>query len=322
MIAITRPFPVLRAMLPMLVAAAFSLAGATATAAEGTGGTAARPANLVVEAVQMPAWIEREGGEREPVSAGMEVRPSDRLRTGAGSRLLLRTRDGSSVKLGENATFRFGGSEQRRGNVFAATMQVLEGAFRFTTDALAKYRGKREITIQVANVTAGVRGTDLWGKSSPMREIVCLIEGRIEVAPQNEAALTLDQPLQFFQRENGASQPLAMVAPEQLKLWAAETEISAGRGAARRGGAWQVTLLTVDTQAEALEAYDRLREAGYPVRIRPVQVGGKADEQGAKSDAKAGYALRMGGLPSRADAQALAASLKGRFGVENPRVSR
>lgn len=270
----------------------------------------------------MPAWIEREGSGREPVSAGMEVRPSDRLKTGAGSRLLLRSRDGSSIKLGENATFRFGGSEQRQGNVFAATMQVLEGAFRFTTDALAKYRGKRDITIQVANVTAGVRGTDLWGKSSPLREIVCLIEGRIEVAPQNEAALTLDQPLQFFQRENGTSQPLAMVAPEQLKLWAAETEISAGRGAARRGGAWQVTLLTVGTQAEALDAYDRLREAGYPVRIRPVQAGDKADEQGAKSDAKAGYALRVGGLPSRAEAEALAASLKGRLGVENPRVSR
>ena len=64
------------------------------------------------------------------------------------------------------------------------------------------------------------------------------------------------------------------------------------------------------------------REAGYPVRIRPVLAGGKADEEGAKSDAKAGYALRVGGLPSRAEAEALAASLNGRFGVENPRVSR
>lgn len=299
------PFAILGAAL------ALSLASATALAASTPARPRITPANLVVEAVQLPAWIEREGSDREPVSAGMEVRASDRLKTGAGSRLLLRSRDGSSIKLGENATFRFGGSEQRQGNVFAATMQVLEGAFRFTTDSLARYRGKREITIQVANVTAGVRGTDLWGKSSPLREIICLIEGKIEVAPQNEAALTLDQPLQFYQRENGASQPLASVASEQLKQWATETEISAGRGAARRGGAWQVTLLTVGTQAEALEAYDRIREAGYPARIRPVK---QAD--------KSAYALRVGGLPSRAEAESLAGSLKGKLGIEAPRVSR
>jgi len=269
------------------------------------------PANVVVEAVQMPAWVEREGGQRDPVFPGMVVRPSDRLKTGEGSRLLLRTREGSAVKLGANASFRLGAAEQRPGNVFAASMQVFEGAFRFTTDSLAKYRGRREITIQVANVTAGIRGTDLWGKSAPNREIVCLIEGRIEVAPQNEAPLTLDQPLQFYVRENGRSQPLASVAPEQLKQWAAETEIEAGRGAMRRGGHWKVTLVTVDTQAAVLDAYDRVREAGYPATILPVKEGEKTV-----------YALRLTHLPTRAEAEAVALSLKGRMGLDEPRVSR
>jgi hypothetical protein len=268
-------------------------------------------ANVVVEAVQMPAWVEREGGQRDPVFPGMVVRPSDRLKTGEGSRLLLRTREGSTVKLGANASFRLGAAEQRPGNVFAASMQVLEGAFRFTTDSLAKYRGRREITIQVANVTAGIRGTDLWGKSAPNREIVCLIEGRIEVAPQNEAPLTLDQPLQFYVRENGRSQPLASVAPEQLKQWAAETEIEAGRGAMRRGGHWKVTLVTVDTQAAVLDAYDRVREAGYPATILPVKEGEKNV-----------YVLRLTHLSTRAEAEALALSLKGRMGLDEPRVSR
>jgi len=241
----------------------------------------------------------------------MVVRDSDRLKTGEGSRLLLRTREGSTIKLGAHASFRLGGAEQREGNVFAATMQVLEGAFRFTTDALSRYRGRRDITIQVANVTAGIRGTDLWGKSAPNREIVCLIEGRIEVAPQNEAPITMDQPLQFYVRENGRSQPVSLVAPEQLKLWAAETEIEAGRGAMRRGGRWAVTLVTAETQAAVLDFYDRVREAGYAASILPVKEGEKTV-----------YALRLANLATRAEAEALALSLKGRMGLDEPRVSR
>ena len=34
--------------------------------------------------------------------------------------------------------------------------------------------------------------------------------------------------------------------PEQLREWAAETEIQPGRGASRRGGRWHVTLASVD----------------------------------------------------------------------------
>ncbi len=271
---------------------------------------APRGANVVVEAVQMPAWVERDGAS-QPLYPGMELRNYDRLKTGNGSRLLLRTRDGSAVKLGANATFRLGGAEQRPGNVFAASMQVLEGAFRFTTDSLAKYRGKRDITIQVANVTAGIRGTDLWGKSAPNREIVCLIEGRIEVAPQNETPIAMDQPLQFYVRENGRSQPVGQVAPEQLRLWAAETEIESGRGAMRRGGRWKLTLAMADTQAAALEVYDRVREAGYPAQILPTTAGDKSV-----------YAVRLANLASRAEAEALAASLKGQMGLDELKVSQ
>ncbi len=297
-----------RLLAPALAIAAFAtlpLGPALAASAP-----APRVANVVVEAVQMPAWLERDGGS-QPLYPGMELRDNDRLKTGNGSRLLLRTRDGSAVKLGANATFRLGGAEQRPGNVFAATMQVLEGAFRFTTDSLARYRGKREITIQVANVTAGIRGTDLWGKSAPNREIVCLIEGRIEVAPQNEAPIAMDQPLQFYVRENGRSQPVGLVAAAQLREWATETDIADGRGAVRRGGQWKLTLTTADTQKAALEVYDRVREAGYAAEIRPVKEGDKS-----------AYAVRLANLPSRAEAEALAASLKGQLGLDELKVSR
>ena len=153
----------------------------------------------VVEGVQMPAWVER-GGVKQPLAAGMELQAADRITTGANSRILMRMAEGSQVKLGENAIFSMEKLSQRQENkqtFLQAAFDVARGAFRFTTDAKSKFASRREVDIRVSTVTAGIRGTDLWGKSSPLREIVCLIEGKIEVAPQNEAPLTLDQPLQF-----------------------------------------------------------------------------------------------------------------------------
>jgi len=71
-----------------------------------------------------------------------------------------------------------------------------------------------------------------------------------------------------------------------------------------------VTLATVDTQADALKLYDDVRAAGYPAEILPgTAEGGRV------------YALRLTRLPSRAEAEALAATLKDRFGIAAPRVS-
>jgi hypothetical protein len=87
--------------------------------------------------------------------------------------------EGSLVKLGENAHLELKELEPSD-SLFKAALGVLQGAFRFTTAAVAKNR-RRDISISVATVTAGIRGTDLWGKSSPDKQIVCLIEGKVEV---------------------------------------------------------------------------------------------------------------------------------------------
>jgi hypothetical protein len=143
---------------------------AAALLALATTQVAAAPA-AVVEGVQMPAWLERTvtgGTRRIPLSPGLELRGGDEVRTGAGSRLYIKLAEGSLVKLGENASLRILDLAPDRGGFFRAALNVLEGAFRFTTDVLAKER-RRDVSIRVATVTAGIRGTDLWGKSLPER---------------------------------------------------------------------------------------------------------------------------------------------------------
>ena len=284
-------------------------AAATAAVAQDAPKRAAAP-QAVVEAVQMPAWIER-GGARVPLAPGMGLQSNDALRTGADARLLVKLADGSSVKLGENAQLQLATIATRRDNVFVSAMNVLQGAFRFTTDALAKSR-RREVSVTVATVTAGIRGTDLWGKAAADRDIVCLIEGRIEVSRQGDPTITMDQPLSFYIAPRGQpAQPVAPVNPEQLKQWATETEIADGRGAARRGGRWKVVLASGESENEVLTVYQAVRAAGYAAELQPRRVQGKRT-----------YDVRIASLPSQAEAEALARSLDGRYGVSSPRVTQ
>ena len=94
-----------------------------------------------VEAVQYPAWLER-GGNAVPLAPGTTLVASDRIRTGANARVQLRMGEGSTVKLGENARLVIEKIEDR--GIFRSALSVLDGAFRFTTDALRKAQ-KRDI---------------------------------------------------------------------------------------------------------------------------------------------------------------------------------
>ena len=283
-----------------------AIAGVSAAAAPPRGA-----AGAIVEAVQMPAWVERDDA-KIPVAPGMALRDRDHVRTGAGARLLLRMPEGSAVKLGENAGLALDSLRVQRG-LFAGAIRVVFGAFRFTTDLLAKVGGvRRDLDISVATVTIGVRGTDIWGKSTRDRDIVCLIEGRIQVQRGADPEFVMDQPLSYYVAPRRApALPVAPVPMDQFREWAAETEIEPGRGAARRGGRWKVVLGTVDTQADALRLYDSVREAGYAAKILPAKLGDKSI-----------YTLRLAHLPSRAEAQALADSIRGKMGVADPKVSQ
>jgi hypothetical protein len=266
----------------------------------------AQPA-AVIDGVQMPAWRERDG-KRVPLVPGMELRAGDRILTGKDSRVLVKLSEGSVVKLGENGTLRLAELQPSK-ELFRAALQVLEGAFRFTTDLAAKAR-KREVTVRVEQVTIGIRGTDFWGRSRAERQIVCLLEGAIEVGAAGEQPALMNQPRQFYVRDKGKTQPVGFVEAKQLAQWSLETDIQDGKGALRRGGRFSVQLATADKRDALVSIQKQLSDAGYPAEIAQRKAGDKLT-----------HIVRIRQLPSRDEAQALADQLKGKFGVKEPRVS-
>jgi len=268
--------------------------------------------DVVVEGVNMPAWVTRDNA-RHPLAVGESLRPADQITTATGSRVLLRLGDGSAVKLGENARFvvATAGPAPESARLFRASLEVLAGAFRFTTAALAKTRMQRDVRIQLPTVTAGIRGTDLWGKVQQDREFIVLIEGAIAVRRGDAAEVTMDQPLTLLNAPTGAATTaLGTVTVTELSQYVAQTEIAPGSGAARSGGRWKVIAGSFGNQNDALALYDRLRAAGYAAAISP-----------ATTDGGTIYRVRIAGLPSRADARALGKRLQLELELPKPEVT-
>jgi len=261
-----------------------------------------------VEGVQMPAWRERDG-KRMPLVPGMELRRGDRIISGQDARVVLKLSEGGLVKLGENGTLRLAEIEASR-ELFNAALEILEGAFRFTSDVAARAR-KRDVSVQVDKVTIGIRGTDVWGRSRAERQIVCLLEGAVEVGAEGETPVTLDQARQFYRREKGVTQPVGFVEAPQLQHWSEETEIGAGNGALARGGRFSVEFAVADKERAVRRAWEELREAGYPAEI-----------QRRKDGDKVSFAVRIRHFPTREEAQLAADRLAGRFGIKEPVVTQ
>lgn len=258
---------------------------------------------LTVEGVASPAWLER-SGVRLPLAAGMRLANKDRVVTGPGARALLRMAEGSAIKLGENAVLAVDDLADKRGpdlaRLVTASLDVARGAFRFTTGLFVKSNARRDVKVRISTITAGIRGTDVWGKSAEDRDIVCLIEGSIGVE-HGGSQFTMAEPLSFFIAPRKSKPlPVAPVDRKQLETWATETDIAPGSGGARRGGRYHVDASVAPDQKTALDAYDRLRAAGYPAVIRPAK----------KADGGEEYRVRISNLPTQRDAAAAAEKLK------------
>lgn len=261
-----------------------------------------------VEAVVAPAWLDRDGILR-PLEPGTPLEPGDRVRTGALARVSVKFIDGSRTKLGEQASLDIERIDAKAG-VLKAALAVARGAFRFTTGILQR-AGGRDVTIRVATLTAGIRGTDVWGRSDQAHDLICLLEGRIAVAHAGGTRVVMDRPNTFFVAQRGRDpDPVAPVDPDQVRKWAEETEIGTGQGAAREGGSWSVIALDAASEPEALDAYERLRVGGYPAELHPVSGAGRR------------YDVRVARFTDAREAEAAAARIRRAFGLERARAGR
>jgi len=267
--------------------------------------------HATIETVQMPAWLERDG-RSQPLAVGMEVRNGDKIRTGAQARVYIGLAERSTVKLGENAVLGFYSRSLKPAGNFKGALDVLKGAFRFTTHASQRMRSRREVSIRVGTATAGIRGTDLWGKSDPIRDLILLIEGNTEI---RHAGVTFEmaEALTYFAvPRNGPPQALAKADPESFRQWARETEVLPGDGAAHRGGKWQVLLARAGQQGEALAAYDKARSAGYAAQVRVSPAAGGKPEKGGDWN----YEVLLPQLASEQDAAVVANKVKSQLGFD------
>lgn len=265
---------------------------------------AAAPA--AVEAVQSPAWAERDGVTL-PLAAGMALKNGDVVRTGVGARVYLMLAEGSRVKLGESAHFTLYSRSLNPARYFRGALDIAAGAFRFTTGVLGKAR-KREVAIRAGTATIGIRGTDLWGRTDRDGDLVALLEGRIAITRGGEVT-ELSQPLSYFDAPRGQ---IAQVKTMELNVFrglARQTEIESGDGASRAAGKWKVLAATAGTSEAALALYDRIREAGFAAYIRPVRPR-TTEASGWR------YQVLLGRFPDAVEAEVVAARLKQLVGLE------
>lgn len=258
-----------------------------------------------VEGLQLPAWVER-AGERLPARAGMALAESDVVETGKGGRLLIQLMDGSFVRLGEEARLALtslheGETEQ---GALTGLFNVVKGAFRYTAAGLGRMI-RRDIQVNVASTTIGIRGTDVWGRSKDGGSTVCLIEGKVTLKHPARGEFVMDQPLSFFVAPpEGEPKPVGPVDPEKLKQWAAETDLDLGRGVLLPGGGWIVQLGAHDKETTARKVEKRLLAEGIPVEFTTVQLKSRTYHR-----------LRVSGFDTQEDAKYFAAKLKGRPGI-------
>ncbi|HEY6897086.1 MAG TPA: FecR family protein [Rhodocyclaceae bacterium] len=254
----------------------------------------ALPAVGVVDAVQAPAWLER-GAERQPLMPGMAVMNGDVLQTGDGGRVYVAMAEGSTVKLGESAKLNVYSSSLRPERLFRGALDVLTGAFRYTTGQINKLR-KRELTIRVGTATMGIRGTDVWGKARRDEDFIMLIEGHIEVKSPGGEPQEMREASTAYVAPKGGTAYIKTVTPGELQARARETDLDPADGAIHRKGRWSLRLGGAVSEEEALERYDAARAAGFAAQIRPL-----AGEKGWS------YEVLLKGYASQQEAERAAA---------------
>lgn len=234
---------------------------------------------ISVNALNYPAWIER-NQQLIPLAPGSELHDGDIIKTGQSGRVWLSMWDGSVVKLGQGAEFKITSVEYEKENyneVLKATLNVIKGAFRFTTSFFKpKRKSAHQVNIKIGAITAGLRGTDIWGRSTEVEDFVTLLEGSIMVEAEGTASAVLSEPLTLYLKKRGqAPEPLSLVEATSLQKLGQETELSAGEGIASIAGEYELVLMSGQNPDGIQRALRRFQQQGYAVQTMPVEINGE-----------------------------------------------
>lgn len=274
----------------------------------------AAPSATVVEAVQLPAWVER-NGQRRPAEPGAQLRANDKAITANGSRMLLRMDDKSTIKLGEQSEFLIQSIDTSRQGSTAPSEQksafkLVTGVFRYATDYTSKALGnKRELNLEVATATVGIRGTDFWAMTDAAHDAVCVFEGKVEVVRDGKPGIELEKPGAFWVVFTGQPEkPAGQATPDQLAKFIGQAEMQPGQGVLLQGGRWRAVAATLPSVADAAALRTRLQTAGYPAEM--VAKDGR-------------HEVRINQLATREDAEAVVKRLQAdaALGVREGRVA-
>lgn len=272
-------------------------------------------AALSVDSMNYPAWVKREM-QSIPLAPGDRIVAGDTVITGEHGRVWLEAEDGSVIKLGQGA--RFVVDRERLdvsgdGTFFEAAFDVLRGAFRFTGSFFPRRPEiAHRVDFRVGAVTAGIRGTDIWGRSGDDEDFVALLDGRIEIGSEGAASQPMDQPLTLYRkRANLPADEISALTMAVVNELAAETELSPEAGIAAAGGGYELVLASVPSSVFERAALDRFRQAGYPAEPVAVEVGGVAYTR-----------IVLGGLVDRQAARSLRRSVAAEFSIDDAWIRR
>lgn len=269
-----------------------------------------------VDGLQAPVWLER-SGQRQALKVSTQLQADDKIITGNKGKVWLKMPDGAMVKLGNSAQMRVKSifveaNPANSASTVNAALDILEGAFRYTTSKLESYLSQnwqRSIDINMAQTASiGIRGTDLWGQVGKDNQFVVLLEGKVNVtSTASTTPLILDQPLQIYKIEDQNQLPISTVDMAAVQQLAPETELNFGKGVMQAGSSSMINLASFNNQTRAQRLTSRLNEQGYPVEIQNVDIDGEQ-----------WYRVLVNNLVSYDDARSMMENLEDGLDISSP----
>jgi len=263
-----------------------------------------------INALNYPVWAER-SQSRITLSPGSPLLNGDIVQTGSMGRAWIALADGSVVKLGQDTRFVIRSAElqqQQQGALLSAALNVIRGAFRFTSGFFAaKFTSKHQVNIRIGAVTVGIRGTDIWGRSSADEDFVALLDGNITVESAGDASVVLDQPLsRYLKKTAPAEAVIDSLSRSELEILAGETELAVEQGIANIDGGFELVLMSLSDPKSVTLMVKKFEQAGYALNIEPVIVNFEKFQR-----------LKISGFVSRQAAKSLAEQLQHEFKLDS-----